>query len=554
MLQQLSIQNYAIITEIEINFYDKLNIITGETGAGKSILMGALSLILGERADTSVLLQKEKKCLIEGVFKTQHSSVKNYLIENDFDPDSYRDDEIVIRREISPNGKSRAFINDTPVNLNQLKELSSLLVDLHQQFDTLELGDNDFQREVIDALANHANYLSQYQLLYKKYLAEKKQLEQWKQQQFSANKELDYHRFLFDELEEAGFKENELEDIEADLKVMSNAENIKATLTKIYFELQENEQPVVQQIKSLNNQLQTLSNFHSDITSLIERLHSAQIELQDIADEVDRLNNSVNYDAGKINTLNERLALGYRLLKKHTAQTTRQLLAVKDDLQQKLDIVVNLEENIAKKENEVNDYYQQAQKISEKISANRQKQVKPFEEKVNKLLAQVGMPNAKIKVQVKNIELNIFGQDAIEFLFDANKSNRFEPLRKVASGGELSRLMLSIKSLVAKSIQLPTLIFDEIDTGISGEAARQVGIIMKDLSNAHQVIAITHQPQIAARASAHYFVYKEIKGDKIVTSIKLLNQDERITAIATMLSGERPTAAAFENAREMIQN
>ena len=554
MLQQLSIQNYAIITEIEINFYDKLNIITGETGAGKSILMGALSLILGERADTSVLLQKEKKCLIEGVFKTQHSSVKNYLIENDFDPDSYRDDEIVIRREISPNGKSRAFINDTPVNLNQLKELSSLLVDLHQQFDTLELGDNDFQREVIDALANHANYLSQYQLLYKKYLAEKKQLEQWKQQQFSANKELDYHRFLFDELEEAGFKENELEDIEADLKVMSNAENIKATLTKIYFELQENEQPVVQQIKSLNNQLQTLSNFHSDITSLIERLHSAQIELQDIADEVDRLNNSVNYDAGKINTLNERLALGYRLLKKHTAQTTRQLLAVKDNLQQKLDIIVNLEENIAKKENEVNDYYKQAQKIAEKISANRQKQVKPFEEKVNKLLAQVGMPNAKIKVQVKNIELNIFGQDAIEFLFDANKSNRFEPLRKVASGGELSRLMLSIKSLVAKSIQLPTLIFDEIDTGISGEAARQVGIIMKDLSNAHQVIAITHQPQIAARASAHYFVYKEIKGDKIVTSIKLLNQDERITAIATMLSGERPTAAAFENAREMIQN
>ncbi len=554
MLQQLSIQNYAIITEIEINFYDKLNIITGETGAGKSILMGALSLILGERADTSVLLQKEKKCLIEGVFKTQHSSVKNYLIENDFDPDSYRDDEIVIRREISPNGKSRAFINDTPVNLNQLKELSSLLVDLHQQFDTLELGNNDFQREVIDALANHANYLSQYQLLYKKYLAEKKQLEQWKQQQFSANKELDYHRFLFDELEEAGFKENELEDIEADLKVMSNAENIKATLTKIYFELQENEQPIVQQIKSLNNQLQTLSNFHSDITSLIERLHSAQIELQDIADEVDRLNNSVNYDAGKINTLNERLALGYRLLKKHTAQTTRQLLAIKDDLQQKLDIVVNLEENIAKKENEVNDYYQQAQKIAEKISANRQKPVKPFEEKVNKLLAQVGMPNAKIKVQVKNTELNIFGQDAIEFLFDANKSNRFESLRKVASGGELSRLMLSIKSLVAKSIQLPTLIFDEIDTGISGEAARQVGIIMKDLSNAHQVIAITHQPQIAARASAHYFVYKEIKGDKIVTSIKLLNQDERITAIATMLSGERPTAAAFENAREMIQN
>ena len=555
MLQHLSIQNYAIITEIEISFSDKLNIITGETGAGKSILMGALSLILGERADTTVLLNKEKKCFIEGVFKTQHAAVKDYLKTHD--PDSYRDDleeEIVIRREIAPNGKSRAFINDTPVNLGQLKELSSLLVDLHQQFDTLELGDNDFQREVIDALANHSGDLTQYQSLYKKYLAERKQLEQWKQQQLAANKELDYYKFLFDELEEAGFKENELEDIDADLKVMSNAENIKATLTKIYFELQESEHPVVQQIKALNNQLQTLSNFHNDITSLIERLHSAQVELQDIADEVSRLNDSVKYDAEKINSLNERLALGYKLLKKHNVQKTDELLRVKDELQQKLDVVLNLEENIAQKEKEVNDLYQQAQKVAEKISANRQKQLKPFEEKVNKLLAQVGMPNAKIKVQKKNTELNYFGKDEIEFLFDANKSNRFEPLRKVASGGELSRLMLSIKSLVAKSIQLPTLIFDEIDTGISGEAARQVGIIMKDLSNAHQVIAITHQPQIAAKASAHYFVYKEIKADKIVTSIKLLNQDERITAIATMLSGERPTAAAFENAREMIGN
>ena len=553
MLQKLFIQNYAIITEIEINFSDKLNIITGETGAGKSILMGALSLILGERADTTVLLNKDKKCFIEGSFNTKHSLVKNYLKENDLDPDSYRDDEIVIRREIAPNGKSRAFINDTPVNLNQLKKLSSLLVDLHQQFDTLELGDNDFQREVIDALANHAGDINQYQSVYKKYLSAKKELEEWKQQQSTANKELDYHKFLFKELDEAGFKENELEEAESDLKVMSNAENIKATLTKIYFQLQESEQPVVQQIKSLNNQLQTLSNFHSDITSLIERLHSAQIELQDIADEVDRLNDSVKYNADKINILNDRLALGYRLLKKHNVQTTNELLAIKEDLQKQLDKVLNLDENIAKKEKEVTEYFQQAQKIAEKISVSRQKQIKPFEEKVNKILAHVGMPNAKIKVQVKFKDLNIFGQDEIEFLFDANKT-RFEPLRKVASGGELSRLMLSIKSLVAKSVQLPTLIFDEIDSGISGEAARQVGIIMKDLSNAHQVIAITHQPQIASKASAHYFVYKEIRDDKIVTSIKLLNQDERITAIATMLSGERPTAAAFENAREMIGN
>ena len=553
MLQQLSIQNYAIITEIDISFSNKLNIITGETGAGKSILMGALSLILGERADTSVLLNKEKKCFIEGTFKTQHRQVKHYVEENELDADGHSD-EIVIRREIAPSGKSRAFINDTPVNLNQLKELASLLVDLHQQFDTLELGDNDFQREVIDALANHAADLSQYQSLFKKYVSEKKLLEEWRQQQSAANKELDYHKFLFDELDEAGFRENELEEIDAELKVMTNAENIKATLGKVYVELQESEQPIVQQVKYLNNQLQTLAGFHNDITSLTERLHSAQVELQDIADEVDRLNDSVKYDAEKINRLNERLAVGYRLLKKHNVLTTGELLAVKDRLEEKLHIVLNLEENIVKKEREVNDLLLQAQKVAEKISVNRQKQSKPFEEKVNKLLAQVGMPNAKIKVEVKAAALNMFGRDEIGFLFDANKSNRFEPLRKVASGGELSRLMLSIKSLVAKSIQLPTLIFDEIDTGISGEAARQVGIIMKDLSHAHQVIAITHQPQIAAKASSHYFVYKEIKADKIVTSIKLLNTDERITAIATMLSGERPTAAAFENAREMIGN
>lgn len=550
MLQQLHILNYAIIDEIEIDFSKSLNIITGETGAGKSILMGALSLILGERADTSVLLDKEKKCFIEGTFKNQQQQIKKFVQQMDLDAE----DEIVIRREISPNGKSRAFVNDTPVNLTLLKELSSLLVDLHQQFDTLELGDNDFQREVIDALANHANELHQYQSVYKNLIIVRRELNELKDQQTSANKEFDYNKFLYDELEESNFSENELEESESALKLMSNAENIKSTLTAIYFEMQESEKPLIQQIKSLSNQLISLSNFHNNISVLAERLHSSQIELQDIADEVDRLNDSVNFDAEKINSLNERLALGYRLLKKHALQSTQQLIELKDTLQMQLNKVTNLAASIEEKEIEVNQLLEKAKTVAIKISAARQKQINPFEEKVNKLLAQVGMPNAKIKVQLKNIELNEFGQDSIEFLFDANKSNRFEPLRKVASGGELSRLMLSIKSLVAKSVQLPTLIFDEIDTGISGEAARQVGIIMKELSNAHQVIAITHQPQIAAKASAHYFVYKEIKKDKIATSIRLLNHDERITTIATMLSGEKPTAAAFENAREMIGN
>ncbi len=551
MLHHLSIQNYAIIAELEINFSQNLNIITGETGAGKSIVMGALSLILGERADTSVLLNKEKKCLIEGYFKSSHPLIKKFLEENDFDVS----DEVVIRRDISPAGKSRAFINDTPVNLILLKQISSLLVDLHQQFDTLELSNNDFQREVTDALANNGDNLQQYQLIYKKYITARQELQQLKSQQASANKEFDYHKFLFDELEDAAFNENELEQIDDELKIMNNAENIKSTLTNVFYQLQESEKPVVQQLKSLNNQLHTLRNFHTDITSLIDRLYSTQIELQDIADEIHRINETVYFDENKINTLNERLALGYRLFKKHNVTTTQELLSIKNNLQMQLEETTNLSESISQKEKELADYFQQVEKIATIISANRQKQIKPFEDKVNKLLVQVGMPNAKIKLDIRQSQsFNLYGNDSIEFLFDANKTNRFEPLRKVASGGELSRLMLSIKSLVAKSVQLPTLIFDEIDTGISGEAARQVGLIMKELSAGHQVIAITHQPQIAAKANAHYFVYKQIKDDKIITSVKLLDRDERITAIATMLSGERPTAAAFENAREMIGN
>jgi DNA repair protein RecN (Recombination protein N) len=551
MLQHLHIQNYAIIDDLEVSFSKGLSAITGETGAGKSIVMGALSLVLGERADTAVLQNTEKKCFVEGTFRSEHKLIKGFLRENDID----EGEDILIRREIAPNGKSRAFINDTPVSLSVLKQLSPLLVDLHQQFDTLELTKNDFQREVIDALANNTKDLAEYQAIFKKYTSSQKELEEWKAQQAAANKEFDYHKFLFAELDEANFSENEIEQAEESLKLIENAENIKATLGKIYAGLEEGEQPLVQQLKSLNNQLQTLSDFHSNISSLSERLRSTQVELQDIADEIDRLNNTVSYDAEKVIELNERINTGNKLLKKHGVTSTAQLIEVMKDLQSKLDKVANLTEQIEKKEKEASVLKLKAIEIATELSKKREKQVKPFEEKVNKLLVQVGMPNARIKVSITPTEaLNLYGSNTIEFLFDANKSNRFELLHKVASGGELSRLMLIIKSLVAKSLQLPTLIFDEIDTGISGEAARQVGLIMKELSNVHQVISITHQPQIAAKASAHYYVYKAIKGDKITTSVKLLNPDERITTIATMLAGEKPTAAAFENAREMIGN
>ena len=552
MLRKLNIQNYAIIYELEIDFSDKLNIITGETGAGKSILMGALSLILGERADSTVLQQKDKKAVIEGSFSVKNfKAILNFLKENDLDAD----EELMIRREITANGKSRAFINDTPVNLNQLKTLGSLLVDLHQQFDTQELSSSDFQQEVLDALAGNGDLLVQYQQFFQQYKLAKKELSALQLEQAAANAALDYNQFLFDELEEAGFKENELEDLDAELKLLSNAENVKQELSGICYALKESEQPVVQQIKTLYSKLHALEQYHNSIADLAKRLQSTQLELADIADELEHINNAVNYSAERIQLVNDRISMGYKLQKKHGVTTTHELLVLKEELQGKLNEILNIGEAIQQKQIQTNDLLEHCEQSAKLISENRKKSIKPFTQNVNDLLARVGMPNARFNAELQALEnLSEFGIDRIEFLFDANKSNRFEPLRKVASGGELSRLMLCIKSLVAKKLQLPTLIFDEIDSGISGEAAKQVGNIMKELSGSHQLISITHQPQIAARADAHYFVYKAIEKDKIVTSIRLLNNDERITNIAQMLSGEKPTAAALQNAREMVGN
>ena len=549
MLQKLHITNYAIIEELTVNFSKNLNVITGETGAGKSILMGALGLILGERADSSTLMNKEKKCVVEGCFIPKKNPViKTFLAANDLDIE----EELVLRREIAVNGKSRAFINDTPVNLIQLKELSSLLVDLHQQFDTLDLGNNDFQREVMDALADNTVLIQEYRNSFSQYTTVKKQLDDLKRKQQEANATLDYNQFQYDELAEANFKENELEDAETELKLLSHAEEVKQQLSSIYFELMESEQPVLQQLKSLVNRLHTLQQFHADTEELTTRLQSVQLELADIAEGINQVNDSVQYNPERIQLMNEKISVGYKLQKKHAVTTTNELLAIKELLQAKLENILNVGEAITSKEKEAGQLLNNCMQMAAIISANRNMAAGPFAEKVNLLLKQVGMPNAQIKISITPTAIYQYGTDTITFLFDANKTNRFEPLNKVASGGELSRLMLCIKSLVAKKLQLPTLIFDEIDTGISGEAAKQVGIIMKELSQGHQVIAITHQPQIAAKAAAHYFVYKENKAGKINTSIRLLNDDERIAAIAQMLGGEKPTAAALQNAREMV--
>jgi len=552
MLSRLSIKNYAIIHELELEFSSNLNIITGETGAGKSIIVGALGLILGQRADSNVLLNKDKKCIVEGCFRGELSDdhVVNFLKEHELDIH----DEMVVRREIAINGKSRAFINDTPVNLSQLNQLSSLLVDLHQQFDTLELGESNFQREVVDALAGNFNLLKAYRLRFDAAQSAKRNLEVLKDQKAQFNKEFDYHQFQFNELDEANFRENELEELDQELKTQTNAEEIKKSLNQIYYELEESNDPILRKLKSMIAGLQPYTELQQDFPNLIQRLQSIYIELQDVANEADRINNHVNADSEIIERVNDRLSLGYRLLKKHGVKSTNELLEIKKQLNQKLQAVLNIDEAINNAENEFSQLIRRSEQQATIISEARVRQLKPLETQVNKMLIQVGMPNARLKVEIKRGNLSYNGFDEIEFLFDANKSNQFQSLRKVASGGELSRLMLCVKSLIAKSMDLPTLIFDEIDTGISGEAAKQVGLIMKELSSARQVICITHQPQIAGKADAHFLVYKAVKNDTVTTSVRLLNKDERIVAIAKMLSGESPIAAALENAREMVMN
>ncbi len=550
MLQKLFIQNYAIIEELEIDFSGKMNSITGETGAGKSIIADALGLILGHRADSSVLINKEKKCIVESIFLAENTaSIEKFKKENDFD----FGEELILRREIISNGKSRAFINDTPVNLSQLQELSSLLVDLHQQFDELQLSENIFQREVIDALAGNGLPLKTYQEIYFSWKSELKELNELIEKKSQFDKEADYNRFQFSELEDADFKEQEIENIENELKTLNNAEGIKNALLIAYNELKDKELPIVQQIKILSNSLNSFAANHPSISNLAERLLAAHIELQDISDELAQLSNQINYDSEKIEFLNNRLSVGYKLFKKHGVQTTNELLEIQHQLQENLLFVLNLDETIQQKKKQAELLFEKATEKAKQIFNQRTQFVKPIEKQVNELLKRVGMPNASMQVLVNcENELNEFGMDSIDFLFNANKSEKHLPIRKVASGGELSRLMLCVKSLVAQHIDLATLVFDEIDSGISGEAAKQVGILLKELATKRQVICITHQPQIAGKADAHFFVYKEFVNDVIKANIRKLNSEERVNAIAKMIGGDKPTVAAIANAREMV--
>jgi DNA repair protein RecN (Recombination protein N) len=552
MLQRLFIQNYAIIEEIEIEFTKGLVVITGETGAGKSILMGALGLILGERAETGVLVNKEKKLIVEGAFDcTNNKWVASFLKEQELE----ETDILLVRREISPQGKSRAFVNDSPVNLSQLQELSAQLVDLHQQFDTLSLGQTSFQREVLDALAHQLDKVEEYKLIHNKWVQAKAELADLLSKQSRAEAEAAYIQFQYQELEEASFRENEIEELEQEVKLLSNAESVQQFLARTTDTLSLGEDPLVSRLKTLLNEWNSFSSFHADFPALAERLRAAYVELQELSRDIERVADQVQLDPQRLEVVNTRLSLGYKLYKKHQVNTTAGLLTIQSNLATQLSGVEQVGQSIQIKQKLVEELEQKAISLAAILSKGRKKQVSFLESKVQQLLHRVGMPAAQLKVNLLPGSLGAEGVDQIEFLFDANRSGQFNPLRKVASGGELSRLMLCIKSLVAESMQLPTLIFDEIDTGIAGEAARQVGLLLKELAQHRQVVCITHQPQIAGKAHTHFFVYKQAglsNTAAVQTGLRLLSPEERVEIIAQMIGGEHPTPAALANARELL--
>lgn len=552
MLAQLSISNYAIIDQLTIHPGAHLNIVTGETGAGKSIILGALSLILGERADTSVLINKEQKCVVEATFETSgNDSFEAALKANDLDIEH----PCIIRREISSSGKSRAFINDTPVNLGTLHELTGLLVDLHQQFDNRSIEDEGFQISVLDITGDSRHLHAEYRKLFANWQLLTRELQELRNQQAHWQKEADYKQFLFEELEQANLKPDEIEHAEAKLKQLSSAERIISILQQARYALEEGEQPLVTEIRRQSQQLQGIADLLPGISELQNRLQSAYEEIRDITAELSAMEEKVNLDPEQMSLLQDRFDLGMKLLKKHAVTDTNALLGIWSTLADELKGTMNLQERIQTLELQSEEALKQLLSAAATLSKARQKHAPILSAQLSGMLADVGMPNALLKVNIQTLEKpGASGMDMVSFQLDANRSGQFQPIAKAASGGEKSRIALCIKSLIAKAVQLPTLIFDEVDTGISGEAARKVGALLEELAGFRQVICITHQPQVAAKGATHFYVYKEAApSGKIGTHIRTLNRDEKVLAIARMIGGERPSDAAISNARELIE-
>lgn len=549
MLQKLSIRNYALIDSVELELDKGLNIITGETGAGKSIMLGALSLILGQRAETKYFFNQDKKCIIEGFFLIEDNK-RSLFEDNDID----FQEESILRREISKDGKSRAFINDTPVTLSLMKQIGENLIDIHSQHATLAVNDPGFQLEVVDTLADHTELLNSYRSGYKDYKRKQQQLLTLQEAATAARSKQDYEQFLVNELEQAALKSGEQAQLEAELQLLNNAESIKRSLVNTYQLLSEQEMSVLPVLKDAISQMQIIEKLDGNYSSLTERMRSSLIELKDIAEETIGLEENIVFNPGRIEEINTRLDLIYSLQQKHRVNDVDALLILQQQLSDSLHALLNSDEEIIQLQGQISTLKLKLTEQAINLSNNRTKAIQLAEVQVKEVLNQVGMPNARIQIAKEHLEeLNKDGQDLISLLFSANNGQAPAPVGKVASGGELSRLMLAIKSIMAKHTALPTLIFDEIDTGISGETAVRVGNVIGNLEQNMQVVCITHLPQIAAKGEAHYFVYKQDEGERTTTGIRRLAKSERVQVIAEMLSGKNPGSSAIKNAQELLE-
>ena len=549
MLKSLYISNYALIDKLNINFERGFSVITGETGAGKSILIGALSLILGNRADSTVLYNKDNKCIVEGNFHISTLNLETFFTDNDLD----YDENTIVRREISVNGKSRAFINDTPVKLSLLKELGVALVDIHSQHDTLKLNKSAFQLEVIDKFGTDEKLLLTYSFLYEEYNTSLQKLQDLKFRNESSRRDEEYFRFQFNELEAAQLDEDEINTLIEKEKLLSHAEEVNSVVKMSGGLLLEDDSSLVDKLAILLDAFGKLVNYHDSFKDVFDRLSSVNIEIKDIAGDVENLLIEGNFDEDSLRIITDRLNTVYSLQQKHSVNSISDLILMRDEFKDKLSGITNLENDIKLLEKSIKSKAEELEKLAAKLNKQRQKSAKVFSSNINKLISKLGMPDAEFIVEIHQLEeLSVRGLDRLDFLFNPNKGGNKADISKIASGGEMSRLMLAIKSLVTNRKLLPTIIFDEIDSGVSGDIAGKVGNLLIEMSKNHQLIAISHLPQIAAKADSHYFVFKENKNGKTISNINLLNQDERVEEIAKILSDEEITESARETARGLI--
>jgi len=549
LLTQLSINNYALINKLSIDFSSGLSIITGETGAGKSILLGALGLVLGNRADLSSLKDTSQKCIVEAKVAISNYKLENFFNEVDLDYEP----ETIIRREILPSGKSRAFVNDTPVTLSVLNQLRTKLIDVHSQHQTMQLSDNNFQFSILDALAKNQARIASYKRGFFQLNKLKRELSKLEATQLEANQQYDYNLHLYKELEEAQVKIDEQTILEERLDKLNNIEDIRNNLSEA-LELTINEEIGIRTLlNTLENRLTKISSFSKEYQEISERVTSIKIEIDDIITELENANESVEFNPNEVEKINDRLQLLYNLQKKHAVNSNKDLITVFEELSEKVGVVESAEEVINKKQEEIDAVLEKLDKVAGLIMKARTTSIPKLIRELHALLTDLGMENARFSIKIKPTN-NYFsnGKDELELLFSANKGGNFGELKKVASGGELSRIMLSVKKVLSENTQLPTIIFDEIDTGVSGEVSNKIAAIMQKMSNNMQVIAITHLPQIAAKGSSHYKVYKKEINGVTTTNLKQLTSEERIVEIAEMLSGKNISDSALTHAKQLL--